>query len=119
MQQINKTLLEDAFSSARKYYPDEFMCFLGQNPKTKIIDEIVLLPTTNGKTFTSINLGVIPIDDTIIGSLHSHPSNSITPSKADLNFFKRFKVNFILGIGQYNNFASYDENGNKLELELL
>jgi proteasome lid subunit RPN8/RPN11 len=93
------------------------MCFLGGNLQKKEIEEIVFLPTETGYNFASININLIPIADrdSIVGSLHSHPNGYLKPSKADAKFFKRFKINIILG----NKTAKFfDENAQPLEVEI-
>ncbi len=116
MWKIKKNVIDAAFEASNNYLPDEFMCFLGGDKKSQIINEIVLLPTYNGKTFSSINLGTIPIDETIVGSLHSHPNGCSKFSDADKNFFKRFEINIILGVGKNNEITFYDNKSNKINV---
>jgi len=97
MWQIKKNLIEDACKAAQNYYPDEFMCFLGGNGKMEVVEEIVLLPNTSGQDFATINESVIPLDESIVGSLHSHPDSSGRPSSEDKRFFRRHKINIIIG----------------------
>jgi len=94
MWKIKKQLLEEICNAAKNYYPNEFMCFLFGNKET--IEEIVLLPNTSGKDFAQISPTVIPIDEQILGSLHSHPNGSARPSEADKQFFRRHKINAII-----------------------
>ncbi|MFA5763767.1 MAG: hypothetical protein WC915_03055 [archaeon] len=119
MWKIKKTLLEDAFEAANNFLPKEFMCFLGGDEKTQIIDEIVILPTYNGETFSSININTMPFDKTIVGSLHSHPNGFAGASNADKKFFKRFKLNLILGVGIRKEIRFFDENSTDITVEIL
>ena len=114
MWQIKKELLEDIIESSKNYFPKEFMCFLSGDLKKQVIDEFVLLPTDNGETFASISLSVIPIDDSILGSIHSHPNGNPYPSKADKIFFKKYQINAIIGLTLSNiKIIFYDKNGEK------
>jgi len=116
---IKKDLLGDIFVSVREMFPNEFMCFVGSSNSNNIIDEIVLFPTYNSTNSTSINLNNIPLDSGIIGSLHSHPSSYLTPSKADLKFFLRYEINIIFGVNNENNYKIFDKFGKEIELEVI
>ena len=118
MWKIKKTLLEDLFESSRRYYPDEFMCFLSGNKKKQISDEVVFLPNTSGKTFASISESTIPLDDTILGSVHSHPTGRAMPSTADKHFFLKYDLNLIISLSE-NKVGFFDSNGNAITVELI
>jgi len=119
MWKIKQSLLLDASDSAKRYYPDEFMCFIGGNAKSEIADEIVLLPTYNDTTSASILESVIPIDASIIGTLHSHPDSSARPSDADKKFFMKHKLNIILGSPfSIQSAAFYDEKGKRITVTI-
>lgn len=118
MIKIKKKLIIDAFNSAKKMHPKEFMCFLS-SIKKNIIDEIILFPTENDENSASINLNDIPLGLGIIGSLHSHPNNYIKPSNADLNFFKHYEINIIIGTDSWKNYKIFDKNGKEIFLELV
>jgi len=118
MWKIKKGLLETLLESSQRYYPDEFMCFLGGKRKEKLLDEIVMLPTINGKNFASFQQNLVPIDDSIIGTFHSHPTGPANPSSADKKLFQKYEVNFILSLsGQV--FRAFDRNGKELLVELI
>jgi len=120
MWQIKKSVLINAMSAAKNYYPDEFMCFLGGDRKTKTINEIVLVPTENTKNSASINELTIPFDETIVGTLHSHPNENNTPSNADKKFFRKYTLNIILGYPyDLTNASFYDENAKIPQVEII
>jgi proteasome lid subunit RPN8/RPN11 len=97
MWKIKKSLLEDLCKSAQMYYPDEFLCFFGGDAKNTKITEIVFMPTQTDETSASIMESNIPFDPTILGSVHSHPDSTGTPSDADKKFFSKYKINAIMG----------------------
>ncbi len=123
MWKVKKSLLEDALQASENYLPDEFMCFLGGDKKKQEITEIVLLPTYNSKNSASVNLMNAPIDDTIVGTLHSHPNGYSNSSTADKKFFENYELNIIIGLTKKDdfnaNFSFYDNKGNKTTIELL
>mgnify|MGYP003974405827 CR=1 FL=1 len=119
MWKIKRNLIEDAFEAANNFLPKEFMCFLSGDNKTQKIKEIVILPTYNGETFSSVDMNTMPLDETIIGSLHSHPNGFAVPSTADKNFFKRFKINLILGVGIQKNVRFFDNTAKEILIEII
>ncbi|MDD3083961.1 MAG: Mov34/MPN/PAD-1 family protein [Candidatus ainarchaeum sp.] len=120
MWKIKKNLINDIIQSSKNYLPEEFLCFLSGNEEKKEINEIVLIPTQNGNDYSSINIYNMPIDKTIIGSLHSHPNGLPIASKADKKFFERFKINIIIGITQVETkINAYDNKSNKINIKIV
>jgi len=117
MWNVKKTLLEDLMEASKKYYPDEFMCFLSGDKKSKTLTEIVLLPNTSGRDFASIQESVIPIDTSVFGSVHSHPTGQARPSQADKKFFKRYELNLIISISEAK-IGFFDSAGNATEVNI-
>ncbi|MCX6801376.1 MAG: Mov34/MPN/PAD-1 family protein [Candidatus Diapherotrites archaeon] len=117
---MKKSVLEDMLLSAKNSYPREFISLLGGDLQGKKISEFVIPPAESGVNFSSVNLYAIPIDETIIGSIHSHPGNSALPSTADKKFFSRFLMNAIvcLPFGE-ENVAFYDSTGKKIRVEIV
>jgi len=120
MWAIKKSVLLNACSAATNFTPDEFMCFLGGDKKTKTINEIVFVPTENSEHSASVNELNIPFDDTILGSLHSHPFSSNKPSKEDKKFFRKYFINAILGYPYtMETIGFYNEKGEEIKIILL
>jgi len=122
MTAIKRATLEALLLAARNTYPDEFLALLGIRRKnSKVIDEYVLLPSTYGKTFSSVRLDLLPYNAGTIGSVHSHPSYSPRPSSGDLRAFKSMgKIHLI--IAKPFNFGSvkaFDSKGQSVELEVV
>ncbi|MCX6804201.1 MAG: Mov34/MPN/PAD-1 family protein [Candidatus Diapherotrites archaeon] len=115
MWRIKKTLLEDACLSAQNYYPKEFACLIGGDAKNKTVKEIIFIPSETSENSVSFLESSLPFDETIIGSLHSHPNASYRPSTQDTHFFRKYLINIILGY-PYNplNTGFYDENGKRI-----
>jgi proteasome lid subunit RPN8/RPN11 len=59
-----------------------------------MINEVVIPPlSTHANGFSSFPLNLLPIDFSIIGTAHSHPSGVLKPSIKDLNnFYGRIMV---------------------------
>jgi len=117
---IKRECLELILESAKSSYPNEFGGLLRVDVDSKdTISEIVILPgTISGDSHAIFQLHMLPIDFTVVGTVHSHPSYSSYPSGADLHFFQKYgKVHIIVAkpfdVSSWN---SYDYNGNELEM---
>jgi len=62
---------------------------------------------------------MLPMDFSIVGTVHSHPSGNISPSNVDLNhFFGRILMIVGYPFEGERCVAVYDSNGEKLPLEI-
>ena len=87
---ISQELLQAIFEGARRLYPKETILLLRGEKKKNLITifELVVPPlATYGRSFANIRLHMLPMDFSIVGTVHSHPSGSLTPSTTDLNHF--------------------------------
>ena len=87
---ISQELLQAIFEGARRLYPRETILLLrGEKKKNLIqVSELVVPPlATYGRNFANIPLHMLPMDFSIVGTVHSHPSGNLTPSTTDLNHF--------------------------------
>ena len=119
---IRKRTLNMIMEAARATYPDEFTAVLRYNPKTGLINEFLMLPgTISGKRSASLQLNMMPIDYTVAGSVHSHPSGSCLPSRQDLVFFEHFGAVHIIVCMPYNenSWAAYTFSGDPYPLEVV
>lgn len=105
---------------AKDYYPREYVALLRKNDEGIVI-EIMLLPgTVQGYRHSSIPLHMRPIDFTVCGTIHSHPSNNYSPSEQDLHFFSRFGATHIIVRYPYgkNDWQAYNHHGEPVKLEV-
>jgi proteasome lid subunit RPN8/RPN11 len=120
---IENQCLKLIFESAKSTYPNEFGGFLRVDETNKnTISEIILLPgTISGDSHTIFKLNMMPIDFNIVGTVHSHPSNSFNPSPTDLHLFQKHgKIHLIAAYPyNHNTFRSYDSLGNIINLEII
>ena len=120
MWKIKKELIEELINAAKNNYPNEFLCFLGGDTKKEEITEFVFLPSRSNENSASIDTQAMPFDETIIGTLHSHPSGYNYPSNADKRMFSKYFVNLILGYPfLIENIGVYDKKSKKTELNLI
>jgi proteasome lid subunit RPN8/RPN11 len=119
---INRELLQAIFEGARRVYPRETILLLRGKKKKNLmtVSDLVVPPlATRGWSFSNIPLHMLPMDFSMIGTVHSHPSGNLTPSNADLNHFLGV-ILMIVGFPYENerNVAAYNRNGERLTLQL-
>lgn len=86
---IREELLEYLLELARSFYPHEFAGFLRE--KDGVFEEVLIAPGGHfGKTSVFFNTWMLPLDDDVTGTVHSHPDHVCWPSSQDLWFFSKF-----------------------------
>ncbi|EEB74495.1 Mov34/MPN/PAD-1 family protein [Thermococcus sp. AM4] len=86
---IREELLEYLLELARSFYPNEFAGFLRE--KDGIFEEVLIAPAGHfGRTSAFFNTWMLPLDDDVKGTVHSHPDHVCWPSRQDLWFFSKF-----------------------------
>jgi proteasome lid subunit RPN8/RPN11 len=83
---IDQELFETIFEHARMAHPLEAILLLrGEKEAGKIVVTDLIIPplATGGRRYSSFPVGMLPLDFSIIGSVHSHPSGSLLPSVDD------------------------------------
>jgi len=96
---VPEGLLRDMMDMARDVHPRETILLLrGSRDSSEIRVTEYLFPPfgAGGRGFATFPAHMLPIDFSIVGTAHSHPSGNLTPSVGDLhNFYGRVMV--ILG----------------------
>lgn len=108
--------------SAKSIYPREFAGLLSVGDDRGIISEVVLLPgTVSGDSHAIFNLYMAPVDSSIVGTVHSHPSPYPTPSEADLRLFEKYGRIHIIIASPYDDdsWRAYTFRGEETELEVV
>jgi proteasome lid subunit RPN8/RPN11 len=120
---ITRKCLKLILEASKSNYPTEFGGLLRVDATSKdTIAEIVLLPgTVSGDSHAIFQLHMLPIDYSIIGTVHSHPSPYPHPSDADLHLFGKFGRVHIIVASPFDehSWKAYDYNGNNLEIEIV
>ncbi|MFO7793138.1 MAG: Mov34/MPN/PAD-1 family protein [Candidatus Saliniplasma sp.] len=117
---ITKRTLKMIMESAKDSYPNEFAA--GMREIEGVISELILVPgTVSGQTSALLRLRRLPVDYSIIGVVHSHPSRNVSPSGKDLMMFGKYgRVHIIAGFPfDMDSWQAYDYNGKKVDLEVL
>lgn len=117
---IRRAALDLILAAGREALPNEFAGVL--RAYDGIITEVLVLPGTEQGTQAAIfKFYMMPVDRSVVGTVHSHPSGNFWPSKADMELFDRFgRVHIICGFpfGPAN-WAAYDGIGNPRDLEVF
>ncbi len=116
---LKKAVLESILVYAKACHPREGVLLLrGKTYKDKIVVDEVLLPPVSVKSWrsTSFPLSMLPIDLSIVGTAHSHPSGILTPSPTDLNnFYGKIMIIVAYPYSSSKNLAVFDGNGKPIE----
>lgn len=118
---VERGLLEEMLSFARERHPKEAILLL----RGKVVKEIITLndylfppfATTNSVS-ASYPIHMLPIDFSIVGTLHSHPSGSLNLSTQDINhMYGRISLltAFPYGLGDV---AAYNKQAEKLSIRV-
>lgn len=120
---IKKRCLELILECAKSNYPNEFGGLLRVDTKEKnTIKEIVILPgTVSGDAHAIFQLHMLPIDFSIVGTVHSHPSPSYRPSDADLHLFSKHGKVHIIAAHPFteSSWGAYNYRGDALEMKVI
>ncbi|MEW5936846.1 MAG: Mov34/MPN/PAD-1 family protein [Candidatus Thermoplasmatota archaeon] len=117
---IRRRALRMILAAGRDAYPEEFSAAL--RAKDGVITELILVPgTIAGESSALMRLHMLPIDFSIVGSAHSHPSGGCSPSVADLEFFSKFGYVHIIAASPFGegDWAVYDPGGRRTELKVV
>jgi proteasome lid subunit RPN8/RPN11 len=120
---VDAELLEAVLEGARRLHPRETILLLrGKKSKGVIrVSELVVPPlATYGRGFAGIRVHMLPMDFSIVGTVHSHPSGNLKPSATDLNHFFG-TVLMIVGFPyeSLENVALYNHDGERLAIEIV
>jgi proteasome lid subunit RPN8/RPN11 len=116
---IARDTLEFILEASRSAMPQEFAGLLRADQD--IITEILILPGTESSTVGAlVRLYMLP-NMQIVGSVHSHPSSEIRPSREDLAFFSRTGDCHIIAGPPFNkrSWACYNALGERRDLPVL
>lgn len=120
---IPQNLLDTILAGARELYPREsFLLLRGKKRQGVItISDLVVAPfAVHGRGFAGYSAHMLPIDFSIVGTVHSHPSGSTQPSSVDLNhLFGRILMIVGYPYDGERCVAVYGSDGEKLALNVI
>jgi proteasome lid subunit RPN8/RPN11 len=119
---IRDDLLREMLNLAENSQPNEVILLLRGHKKNNVllVTEYLFPPLgIGGNGFASFHPSMLPIDFTIIGTAHSHPSGNTKPSLSDFhNFYGR--VMLIMGKPyNLNNVSAHNKKGEEILIEII
>ena len=115
-------LLDSIFEGARRLYPKEtFLLLRGRKHKNEIrVTDLVVPPlAVYGYGFANLPFHMLPMDFSMVGTVHSHPSGNINPSHVDINhFFGRILMIVGYPFMDARNVAVYDSKGERVTFQV-
>jgi proteasome lid subunit RPN8/RPN11 len=120
---FEKSVADSLLSYAIGAYPKEGILLLrGRSSNDMILINDVLIPplATHGSGFSSFPQMMLPMDLSVMGVAHSHPSGSIHPSTHDLNhFYGKIMVITAYPFQTYNDIGVFNSHGDRLPHEVV
>lgn len=121
--QFEKAVADSILTSALDMYPKETILLLrGKAEKDRILISEILIPplAAHGRGFAGFSNVMLPMDLSVMGVSHSHPSGMLQPSTHDLNhFYGRVMVIAAHPFQSYNDIAVFNGNGDKIPHEIV
>jgi proteasome lid subunit RPN8/RPN11 len=119
---ISAELLNSIFEGAKRLYPKEtFLLLRGKKSRNEIrVSELVVPPLAiYGYGFANLPFHMLPMDFSVVGTVHSHPSGNIRPSSVDLNhFFGRVLMIVGFPFASARDVVVYGSKGKRLQLQV-
>jgi len=120
---VKRSVIRSILDYARACHPREGVLLLkGSVGKGRItVDDVEVPPfAVHGLGFSSFPLHMLPIDFSVVGTAHSHPSGVLRPSTADLNrFYGRIMMIAAYPYRSEENVAVFDRKGRPIEYEVV
>ena len=88
---IDEEVIESIIFYSKEALPNEFLAFFDGKIKNNklILDSLLFLPNDSSSTGASFNQWLLPPNQKVWGTVHSHPGPSAQPSDADLITFRK------------------------------
>lgn len=113
---VDKEVIDEIISIAKESYPNEFMALLEGKIKEHVLEVtgLVFLPIETSNEGAVMQIFMQPLTVNSVGSVHSHPGYSASPSNADLQFFSKKGFFHIIIAEPYSreSIKAYDSWGN-------
>ncbi|MGA3108118.1 MAG: Mov34/MPN/PAD-1 family protein [Candidatus Bathyarchaeia archaeon] len=120
---FKKIVADSILSYSIHAYPKEGILLLrGKKGKDGVLITDVLIPplATHGRGFSGFSSFMLPMDLSVIGISHSHPSGTLRPSIQDLNhFYGRIMVIVAYPFQSYNDIGAFNSHGDRIPHEIL
>ena len=120
---VNRSVIRSILDYAKACHPKEGILLLkGSLSKNRItVNEVEIPPlAVHGFGFSNFPLHMLPLDFSVVGTSHSHPSGVLRPSITDLNkFYGRIMIIAAYPYRSEENIAVFDREGRLIEYEIV
>jgi len=120
---VNRSVIRSILDYAKACHPKEGILLLkGSLSKDRItVNEVEIPPlAVHGFGFSNFPLHMLPLDFSVVGTAHSHPSGVLRPSITDLNkFYGRIMIIAAYPYRSEENVAVFDREGRLIEYEIV
>jgi proteasome lid subunit RPN8/RPN11 len=120
---VARSVVDSVLTYSKTAYPNEGILLLsGKNSKDKLVVDCVEIPplAVHGSGFSNFPLYMLPIDLSIMGTAHSHPSGALRPSIPDLNnFYGRIMMIAAFPFDSEKDVAVFDGNGDRVPFTIV
>ncbi|MGZ7096358.1 MAG: Mov34/MPN/PAD-1 family protein [Methanobacterium sp.] len=120
---VDREVINEVMNIAKESYPNEFMALLeGQIQKNVLkITGLIFLPSETSNEGAVMQVFMQPLTTNSVGSVHSHPGYSASPSEADLQFFSKKGIFHMIIAEPYNreSILAYDSFGNIVDFKVI
>ena len=121
--ELTKLLAESLLAYSKDQYPNEMLVLLRakRSKETMRIHQVVFAPfMASGHAEATFNPYQVPIDASIVGTAHSHPSGSDKPSLQDLlHVYGSIMMIVAYPFVGADDISIYDPRGNPLSWDLV
>ena len=117
---IAKNVLDLAREVGKSSHPHEFAALLRE--VDGVISEMLLVPGTTSNEYSArMLLSNMPLDLSVVGSVHSHPVHDLRFSDEDLNMFGTKGIYNIIVAYPYgeHDWVCYDPHGQRVDLPVI
>lgn len=121
LRSIKRHVLRSILAGGSSSYPKEFGAIL-RSEEAGVITDLLLIPgTTSGNRHANFQFYMLPVDLSVVGTVHSHPSGALHPSSADITLFRHWgRVHIITGTPFREwSWKAYNNLGEEVELKVV
>jgi len=121
MIKISRKILEEMLYFAQINHPNEIILLLRgtiTRKRLEITEHLIPPLSIGGRGFAEFRPHMLPMDFTIMGTAHSHPTGSHRPSPTDLNYFYSKVMLIIAAPYTTESVGLYNAHGEQLEFIL-
>lgn len=119
---LKQSVVDSILTYAQMAYPKEGILLLRGHVTTSetVISDVVIPPrAVHGFGFANFPWNMLPIDRSILGTAHSHPSGSLRPSVQDLNhYYSRIMIIAVYPFQSHQDIGAFDRNGTIISYDI-